>query len=298
MRVFKVTLLVFALISCVAAQGTSESRWTTISSEKNDFVISLPSDFLVYIKDKTTSLHGGLEDMSFTITFKSTSNAEKELKPRQYDRKNQPEKTQFVKGDFKGVMYAFEKGVTLELASSKGYYSVMLNAKTVENSTMKSIVGSIKVNNEILMKPSTTPLPATENIIGVKSLKMSPEVREAFNHTQHGKIEVVYDDGPTEIKDVKRDDVAIYSAALIILKKPFARFSDAARRASMSGTVKLRILFKGDGDIGKITVVASPARELSECAVEAAKEIKFFPARIAGKPTDTSKVIEYRFWVY
>jgi len=297
MRVLYI-LALFALLTIrVTAQGSRDLKWTMISSEKKDFVIAVPADFLVYADGKETSGYCGNDEVSVGVHFRSTSNAKKELKQRQYDWTDQPEQTRFVKADFTGIMYTFERGVTLDLASSNGSYSVVLDGKNVDDPTLRTIVDSIKVDDEPLIKRTENPLPSGLDSVGIKSLKTSPEIREALGRKQRGKVEIVYDE-PVVVSSRKQGSTPLYSNPLIILKKTPGRFSDEARRAGVNGNIVLRVLFKGDGDIGKITVVTSPTKALSECAVAAAKEIKFFPARVAGQPADVSKLITYTFVIY
>lgn len=85
---------------------------------------------------------------------------------------------------------------------------------------------------------------------------------------------------------------------VIILYKPRPKFSAEARRAKVSGSVKLRLLFSSSGKISKVEVVSSPARELTDGAVKAAQQIQFLPAEKDGKLVSTFKVVDYSFSTY
>ena len=82
------------------------------------------------------------------------------------------------------------------------------------------------------------------------------------------------------------------------LSRPPVSYTDAARKNNTQGVVKLRVTFKKNGEIGEIKVVQGLPDGLSEQAVEAAKKIKFEPARRNGKPVTVTKIIRYTFTLY
>lgn len=83
-----------------------------------------------------------------------------------------------------------------------------------------------------------------------------------------------------------------------ILAKPRAAYTTKARSDNVQGTVVLKVQFRGDGTIGAISVVKGLPYVLTEQSIAAAREIRFEPARVDGKPVTVSKTIEYTFLVY
>ena len=60
----------------------------------------------------------------------------------------------------------------------------------------------------------------------------------------------------------------------------------------------LYITFLADGTIGSIVVSKPLDTDLDRQAFNAAKQIKFLPAGINGKPVDSSRYISYGFEIY
>lgn len=86
--------------------------------------------------------------------------------------------------------------------------------------------------------------------------------------------------------------------SLKVLSKPRADYTDAARENQVQGTIRLRVTFLANGQIGSITPLNSLPDGLTEQAIVAARQIKFEPARRAGIPTSVTKVVEYTFTIY
>ena len=85
---------------------------------------------------------------------------------------------------------------------------------------------------------------------------------------------------------------------LNILSKPRAAYTDRARQALVSGTVVVLVGMSEDGIVKHVMVVKSLGYGLDEAAVSAARQIKFEPKRIDGKPVSVVKTIEYSFNIY
>lgn len=277
----------------VAAQSKTEPGWKTIVSKGGDFSISLPGDFLIYGDRNKTSLYGGSEGMSYSVSMESTSNAKKKLTPREYSVDMDANDSHFVSGDFKIVQYTFVKqneGIAMDLASSKGAYAISLKAENVNDPTIILIFDSIRLNGVLLSKRSGESRPAASTA-SVESLKTSADITAALKHRQSGKVEVEYNGKKPE----KPERPIYYSNPVIILQMTRPKYNNSARDAGVSGSVQLYVLFKANGDIGKITVLNASPGGLAESSVEAAKKLKFYPAHVNGKPVDSSKMLEYSF---
>ncbi len=71
-----------------------------------------------------------------------------------------------------------------------------------------------------------------------------------------------------------------------IVSKPKPNYTDKARELSIEGEVVLEVTFDASGKIHVLRVVGGLGHGLDESAVEAAKQIKFTPARRNGQPVD------------
>ncbi len=83
-----------------------------------------------------------------------------------------------------------------------------------------------------------------------------------------------------------------------VISKPRANYTDAARINSVQGKVVLRVTFSANGSIGAISVVSGLPDGLTEVAKEAAKGIKFEPAKRGNVPYSVTKPVEYTFTIY
>ena len=82
------------------------------------------------------------------------------------------------------------------------------------------------------------------------------------------------------------------------LFKPRASYTQKAREAGVSGTIRLLIGFSADGKIKHILIIKSLGYGLNEEAVKAARGIRFEPATKDGKPISVVKIVEYSFEIY
>jgi TonB family protein len=86
--------------------------------------------------------------------------------------------------------------------------------------------------------------------------------------------------------------------ALYITSKPRVAYTEIARNNDVQGTVTLKVEFKKNGKIGKISVISGLPDGLSEQAVKAAEKIEFQPAVKNGKPITITKTVQYTFTLY
>ena len=83
-----------------------------------------------------------------------------------------------------------------------------------------------------------------------------------------------------------------------ILSKPRANYTDEARATQIQGKVVLRVTFRANGSIGAISVISGLGYGLTQQAINAAKGIRFEPAKLNGKPYTVTKPVEYTFTIY
>jgi len=83
-----------------------------------------------------------------------------------------------------------------------------------------------------------------------------------------------------------------------IISKPHASYSDNARSAGVSGTVRLAVLLGANGQVMHILKLRGPGYGLDEQAIRAAMQITFQPKMKDGVPVSTVVTIEYSFSIY
>ena len=83
-----------------------------------------------------------------------------------------------------------------------------------------------------------------------------------------------------------------------LLSKPEPHYSEEARRQGIIGTVVLRVVFTSAGEVTQIRAIQQLPFGLTERAIEAAREIKFQPAKKNGRPVSVYMQLEYNFNLY
>lgn len=97
---------------------------------------------------------------------------------------------------------------------------------------------------------------------------------------------------------ISKSEAPVADSQLKILAKPQARYTDAARKNNVNGTVVLKVVFASDGTVGNIQTVTNLPDGLTEEAVTAARQIRFEPARRNGKSVSMTKTVSYIFTIY
>ncbi|MGI9056808.1 MAG: TonB family protein [Pyrinomonadaceae bacterium] len=88
------------------------------------------------------------------------------------------------------------------------------------------------------------------------------------------------------------------STALRITYKPKPSYTKEARRANVSGRVKVLAVFSASGKVEHVLVIQTLGYGLDEQAVRAVKRIKFEPQTKDGKPVTVVKTVVFGFIVY
>jgi TonB family protein len=83
-----------------------------------------------------------------------------------------------------------------------------------------------------------------------------------------------------------------------ILDKPEPTYTDAARKAGVTGTVVLKGVFSSNGDVKNLVVVRALGYGLTSAAARAARAIRFVPASKDGRPVSMFIQLEYNFNLY
>jgi TonB family protein len=83
-----------------------------------------------------------------------------------------------------------------------------------------------------------------------------------------------------------------------LISKPEPMYTEKARTNDVTGTVILKAVFAADGNVKHIVVVQGLPDGLTRRAVNAAKQIKFLPATINGRPVSMFMQLEYNFHLY
>ena len=106
---------------------------------------------------------------------------------------------------------------------------------------------------------------------------------------------------PAQLSDAAED--RIFSGREVttkarVLAKVEPTYTESARQAGVTGTVILRAVFSGKGEVTNIFVTQALSYGLNLKAVTAAKAIRFVPATKDGKPVSMWMELQYNFNLY
>ena len=107
--------------------------------------------------------------------------------------------------------------------------------------------------------------------------------------------------GANQTSDEKCDG-AVYQPQEVSQKarirdKPIPKYTEAARKHNVNGTVALTAILCRSGQVTDIQVVKGLPHGLTEGAIDAAKRIKFEPAQKDGEAVSQTTQLEYSFSV-
>ncbi|HEX8635423.1 MAG TPA: energy transducer TonB [Pyrinomonadaceae bacterium] len=89
------------------------------------------------------------------------------------------------------------------------------------------------------------------------------------------------------------------SVRAVVKSKPNPDYPSGARGYGVEGKVKLRIILGADGKVGgRVEVLEGLPHGVTEEAVQAARRIKFEPARKDGRPVSQYVTVIYHFRLY
>ncbi len=84
----------------------------------------------------------------------------------------------------------------------------------------------------------------------------------------------------------------------IVIMKPEPSYTEGARQNQTTGTVVMKVVFSSTGDIVNMRIISALPYGLTDKAIEAAKKIRFIPAKKDGKFVSMWMQLEYNFNLY
>ena len=80
-----------------------------------------------------------------------------------------------------------------------------------------------------------------------------------------------------------------------IISKPQPQYTEEGRRLKIEGAVRLELKLTADGQVEVLNVISKLGHGLDEQAVRVAQQIKFTPAKLEGRNTDSTVVVSIIF---
>lgn len=329
-RLFTViTLCLFALsfdafsreVKTINAQ---RQQWKKLESENREFAIALPANFDVSVEPEgfirqnpqnrkeffsfkdLRSIRAYEEGVAIIFERYKVEKAKRAL-PVLLD--NEPSLSTIANGEVRDVSFENFIGrqrikenersysVTLHLASDNYIYFIIVGARNKDNSSISQFLGQIEVAGKQLLAQSEK----IENIVGsvhsISDLQNSPfEVvtENALEKQETPKLQA--ETSKNEIKSPPAPDPT--AKPLVIFFQPAPGYSEKARRNNVTGKIRLRVIFRADGQINKAEVLSGLPDGLNERVFSSVRRMLFIPATKQGTPISLSKVLEYNFSMY
>lgn len=95
-----------------------------------------------------------------------------------------------------------------------------------------------------------------------------------------------------------RSTSAAITLPLVAVARPKASYTQEARKAGVTGMVRLKVTFLSNGAVGAVVPVAALSHGLTEQAIAAARRTVFLPKKVNGIPVSIVQTIEYSFSIY
>ncbi len=291
-------LILIVFTTGLYAQTGEVQKWTKFLSSSKDFSVTLPSDLITYPTDNYWTLTSHNSEVAFVVTFSNSSKAKTDLDGIR--AKNEyPDLvfSRFRTGDFVVDIGKIEKTpfyISIDAASSKGLYRIWITGKNADSPKFLRILNSIALQGNPLIKGAKSDEWIVDSELSIESIKTSPVINDELLRKRMKNSDTKI--GNIELKQTELN--VIYSRPFLMLKKDRPSYTDDARARGVQGTIKMLVTFKGNGDIGPISIISGLPSGLNNEAVVAARKIRFLPAEVEGKPFDTVKIVTYSFAIY
>ena len=294
--------LVFVLVASTASYGQSSAspEWHTILSSGEDFSVTLPVGYIVHKDSRTgqVALIGSVGGASFEVTLRKTSGAIEQLERLNEIPPKKGDRSEYMIDDSRVHLYTYQGSkifrTSVSTATKTGLYRIELSAPSMETEALGRILASLRLRGRGMIKGSKVEAPVTNVVIKASTLKSSDIVKAAMKRKQTERIKV--ETAPASYEPEDRE--VIYSRRMIIVHKVAASYNERARSDGVQGVIRVRILFRGNGNIGKVTIIKGLPSGLNEQVVDAVRRIKFLPAEVNGVPADAERTLEYTFAIY
>jgi TonB family protein len=292
-------LLVFSMSVVTFSQTDDSMTWNRIETEDSDFSIALPNSYIV---DKTRSTHHifwSQNVVSFEISFEKTSSAVRNLQINYATKKSRIGTNFYMLGDYRiAEKRNLEDGkdtdyVSLQIATNKGFYTIVGSSKMVKNDIFLRFLFSIRLDDFSLYLRDRKIQSETQTV-STDSVQTSGAVFRALEQPDSNQEKLI--EAATDSIDIESESG--FSSGLIIIRKPSPSYTNEARNSNLMGIVQLKVTFLATGRIGEIKLIKSLGKGLDQTTLEAAKKIKFIPAEKNGKPVDVERIFEYGFTIY
>ncbi len=302
----KLTLfLIFTFVFAFAAQAQNP-EWVRIQSDNGEFSVEMPKNpTYFYDKDGFSYSNWGSSDLYYSemqmlnssdgktvmsLEIYRVASPKKGLDPLLEKQNAKTKKLENLPKDFSGKQsekatindFKTRKDIDISyvsryFASKTHVYIVTVANRGAKTSVFEKFLSSIRLGENQTGNAKISSLKAlTLNDVGFDaSDTLTPAI-------------------PLPKPDTPKENTQ-NPTPLLILSKPYASYTEAARKNFILGAIRLRVTFEKDGRVSKIGLISGLQNGLDRNAFFAALRIKFIPEEKDGVLQTISKPVEYTF---
>ena len=299
LKKFSIFLFIFFTSVCAFAQTKNYNapvKWERYKVSEREVSILFPklptltnrsdicgqeatNKYAVYAEDVVYGLN---------ITFKTKQEIPNYCtNKRKFDKQNFDDRLKEIKSDLKTDKETTSKQNNLEVIKIENKFFAYWLINDFDNKRWFELWTSNADETNVPIKNFVNSLKIEKNSSGIEigegSLRMLGD-------------ELTADKVKIDDKTPTNSDKEIFG--LRIIAKQFVAYTEAARKANIQGTVKLRVTFLASGGIGDISVDNALPYGLTEQVIAAVAKIAFIPAKRNGTPITVIKQFEYSFTLY
>jgi hypothetical protein len=292
----RAAVLLFALsISSYAAKAQDPVKnWVTLESNKKEFSVSVPPDFIV--TEESERLYEQKTVWAFTDGVRIEVGVSKDLHTRaraklpnvRIDNDRDPKVLDFEFEGIPGKYITFKKGgweSRIYFASGDWYYRVEIAGDKADSQTVIRFLDSIRIKGKQFLAAAAGTWPEPDTTLLFDSLEESPEIKKVKKQKAPPFGGTVQYRPLAEFKPCPAD-AQVRPAVLASSLKPEMSFRIRDIRNAESGEVRVQYELRADGSVGDVRIFSDVDRSVLRGYAEGAKRLRFLPATKAGVPVD------------
>ncbi len=300
------TIAAFVAFGAATTFGQQREVWQSIVNRGAEFAAHIPPDMIVINEDNDyPRLILSSQEVRLDITVRPNLGKKDAALISPTKSSVDSKITTFELGDVFGRVNISERpnrvATVINASSAKKVYFVAAYARIKDHPKVMRFLASLKFGGKALFTiPNIESEPASKGT-EIEDLKSSEIVREFLKKPVNNKAEIRFESLDPAVPSAfganaeARESDPNETRSLIVLRVPKPAYSPL-NSSRVSGSVAVQVTMLATGQIGLVVADPKLDRGLAENAADAAKQIKFIPATVDGKPVDVQRKFVYSFY--
>lgn len=309
------TILLFSVAIFAQTESETPTEWKTLAPETEEFSVDAPEnmEFSIFYNDDANNVRDKKDNRRYTGTAGKTyffifsdvsaydpqfTTALKfvEIKQKEEFEAQKSSKTMSFKfsddENFFHVVYAVK--------TKKRSYIFHTVSESENDPNVERFFKSLKIDNESangesIIENQDSAKKSADNKLKTDILPGNGKGTGSGNGSGIGAGEGSGTGNGIGLPNVeKKTDTKV----LNIIFKPKPKYTDFGRFYFITGNVRVRVAFLADAKIGTTTALTRLPFGLTNAAIATAKEMRFEPQMLNGKPVAVAKVVVFNFTIY